>query len=121
LRCTPLEQRRFSRIRVSLLVEYHLCLPETEAPSQGQGILRDISLAGTFFHVEPGTSFQRGQILSLTILAPLPYLEDSGITHLHATGEVVRFEPPGPDHSRPGVALTFVDGPAFCFTAGCTS
>jgi hypothetical protein len=102
-------------------VEFHTRLPDAEIPVQGQGVLRDISLGGTYFHVDPGTSFQPGQILSLTIAAPLPYLEDSGISHLHATGQVVRFEPPGPDQSLPGVALNFLEGPTFCTTTPCMS
>jgi c-di-GMP-binding flagellar brake protein YcgR len=110
----PLERRRFNRITVSLPVEFHTRLPHSDAPYQGQGVLRDISLGGTYLHVDPDTSFQIGQILSLTISAPLPYLEDSDISHLHATGEVVRFEPPGPDRPLPGVALNFLEGPTFC-------
>jgi c-di-GMP-binding flagellar brake protein YcgR len=113
---SPLERRRFSRIMVSLPVEYHTRLPDTDAPFQGRGVLRDISLGGTYFHVDPDVSFQPGQILSLTIFAPLPYLEDSEISHLQATGEVVRFEPPGPDHPQAGVALNFLEGPTFCAT-----
>jgi c-di-GMP-binding flagellar brake protein YcgR len=115
---SPMERRRFNRITVSLPVEYQTRLPDTDAPFQGQGVLRDISLGGTFFHVDPGTSFQLGQILSLVISAPLPYLEDSDISHLHATGEVVRFEPPGPNHSHAGVALNFLEGPTFCAAPG---
>ena len=111
---SPLERRRFSRIMVSLPVEFHTRLPDTDAPFLGQGVLRDISLGGTYFHVDPGTSFQQGQILSLTISAPLPYLEDSGISHLQATGEVVRFDPPTPNRFQGGVALNFLEGPTFC-------
>lgn len=113
---SPLERRRFSRIMVTLPVEYSTRLPDTDAPFQGQGVLRDISLGGTYFHVDPGVSFQPGQILSLTISAPLPFLEESEISHLQATGEVVRFEPPGPDRSQAGVALNFLEGPTFCAT-----
>jgi hypothetical protein len=112
----PMERRRFSRITVSLPVEFNTRLADTDAPFQGQGILRDISLGGTYFHVDPGTSFQQGQILSLTISAPLPYLEDSDITHLQATGEVVRFDPPGANRFQGGVALNFLEGPTFCAT-----
>ena len=111
---SPLERRRFSRILVSLPVEYHTRLPETGVPFQGQGVLRDISLGGTYFHVDPGACFQLGQILSLTIFAPLPYLETSEIAHLQATGEVVRFEPPTPNRPQAGVALNFLESPTFC-------
>lgn len=102
-------------------MEFHTCHPDTDAIHRGQGVLRDISLGGIFFYVDPGILFQQGQVLNLTILAPLPYLEDSGISHLHATGEVVRFEPPGPDQPRPGVALNFLKGPTFCTTTLCMS
>jgi c-di-GMP-binding flagellar brake protein YcgR len=111
-----MERRRFNRIMISLPVEFHTRLPETDAPFQGQGIIRDISLGGAFFHVEHGMPFQPGQILSLSIFAPLPYLEDSNISHLQATGEVVRYEPPAPESSRAGVALNFLEGPTFCAT-----
>jgi hypothetical protein len=110
----PLERRRFNRIMVSLPVEYRTRLPDTDTPFQGQGVLRDISLGGTYFHVDPDIYFQPGQILSLTIFAPLPYLENSSISHLQATGEVVRFEPQGPDRPQAGVALNFLEGPTFC-------
>ena len=113
---SPMERRRFSRIMVSLPVEYHTRLPDTDAPFQGQGVLRDISLSGTYFHVDPDTSFQPGQILSLTVFAPLPYLEDTDITHLQATGEVIRFDPPAPDRPQAGVALNFLGGLTFCAT-----
>ena len=111
---SPLERRRFSRIMVSLPVAYHTRRPDTDAPFQGQGVLRDISLGGTYFHVDPDTCFQPGQILSLTVSAPLPYLEDTDITHLQATGEVVRVDPPAPNRSQAGVALNFLGGLTFC-------
>ncbi|PIU52985.1 MAG: hypothetical protein COS90_08485 [Deltaproteobacteria bacterium CG07_land_8_20_14_0_80_60_11] len=113
---SPMERRRFSRITVSLPVEYHTRLPDTDAPFQGQGVLRDISLGGTYFHVDPDTSFQPGQILSLTVFAPLPYLEDTDITHLQATGEVIRFDPPAPNRPQAGVALNFLGDLTFCTT-----
>jgi hypothetical protein len=61
---------------------------------------------------------QPGQILSLTIAAPLPYLdrEDADISHLQVTGEVVRFDPPGPDRPKAGVALNFLGCLTFCPT-----
>jgi c-di-GMP-binding flagellar brake protein YcgR len=110
----PMERRRFSRIQVSLPVEYQTMLADTETPFRGQGVLRDISLGGTYFHVEPDTYFQKGQVLSLTISAPLPYLDLSGVSHLQATGEVIRFEPSTPTRPQPGVALQFLEGPTFC-------
>ena len=112
----PLERRQFSRIMVSLPVAFHTRLPDTDAPFQGRGVLRDISLSGTYFHVDPSTAFQPGQILSLTVTAPLPYLEDPDITYLQATGEVVRFDPPAPDRPQAGVALNFLGGLTFSAT-----
>jgi c-di-GMP-binding flagellar brake protein YcgR len=113
---SPLERRRFSRIQVALPVEYYTRLPDTGAPVQGRGVSRDISLCGAYFHVNSDTSFHPGQILSLTIAAPLPYLEGNDISHLQATGEVVRFEPATPARPQPGVALNFLAGPTFCAT-----
>ena len=113
---SPLERRRFNRITVTLPVAYHTRLPDTDAPFQGQGVLRDISLAGTYFHVDPGAFFQPGQILSLTVSAPLLYLEDTDISHLQATGEVIRFDPPTPNRPQAGVALNFLGGLTFCAT-----
>jgi hypothetical protein len=113
---SPLERRRFSRIMVSLPVSYHTRLPDTDAPFHGQGILRDISLGGTYFHLDSDSYFQPGQILSLTISAPLPYLEDTDISHLQATGEVIRFDPPTANRPQAGVALNFLGGLTFSGT-----
>jgi c-di-GMP-binding flagellar brake protein YcgR len=108
------ERRRFSRIFISLPVEYCARLPDTDAtPYQGQGCLRDISLSGIYFHIDSDISFQQGQILSLSIFAPLQYLEGHDISHLRATGEVIRFDPPEPDRPLGGVALNFLEGPTF--------
>jgi c-di-GMP-binding flagellar brake protein YcgR len=108
-----LERRRFNRITVTLPVAYDTRLPDTDAPIQGQGVLRDISLGGTYFHVDSDTSFQPGQILSLTVSAPLLYLEDTCTSHLQATGEVIRFDPPAPNRPQAGVALNFLGGLSF--------
>ena len=106
-----LERRRFSRIFVSLPVEYQARIPDTDC--QGQGCLRDISLSGIYFHINSDINFYQGQILSLSIFAPLQYLEGSDISHLRATGEVIRFDPPEPDRPLGGVALHFLEGPTF--------
>ncbi len=110
-----LERRRFNRIFVSLPVEYQARLPDTNTPFQGQGFLRDISLSGIYFHTNTHLCFQQGQILSLSISvsAPLQYLESNDISHLRATGEVIRFEPPEPGQPLGGVALNFLEGPTF--------
>jgi len=111
---SPLERRRFNRITVTLPVTYHTRHPETDAPFQGQGVLRDISPTGSYFHVDPGSYFQQGQILSLMVTAPLLYLEDTDLSHLQATGEVIRFDPPTPNRPQAGVALNFLGGLTFC-------
>jgi hypothetical protein len=113
---SPLERRRFTRITVTLPVAFDTRLPDTDAPFQGQGVLRDISLGGTYFHVESDISFQRGQILSLTVSAPLLYLGDTDLSCLQATGEVIRFDPPTPNRPQAGVALNFLGGLSFCTT-----
>jgi hypothetical protein len=110
---SPLERRRFARITVTLPVAYDTRLPDTDAPFQGQGVLRDISLSGTYFHVDSNISFQPGQILSLTVSAPLLYLEDTDLSHLQATGEVIRFDPPTRNRPQAGVALNFLGGLTF--------
>jgi hypothetical protein len=114
---TSLERRRFSRIVVSLPVEYHARLPDAAPPLKGQGCLRDISLSGIYFHVDSDMSLQQGQILCLSIFAPLQYLEGSDISHLRATGQVIRFDPPAPNRPLAGVALNFLEGPSFAGTA----
>ena len=101
---------------VSLPVDYQTRLSDTDAPFQGQGVLRDISLGGTYFYVDICTSFQLGQIIFLRISAPLHYLEGRDISHLQATGEVVRFDPPAPNRPQAGVALNFLEGPTFGVT-----
>jgi hypothetical protein len=108
-----LERRRFSRIFVSLPVEYLARLPDSCTSRQGQGCIRDISLSGIYFHIDSDITFRQGQILSLSIFAPLQYLEGSDISHLRATGEVIRFDPPEPDQPLGGVALNFLEGPNF--------
>jgi c-di-GMP-binding flagellar brake protein YcgR len=108
-----LERRRFSRIFVSLPVEYYARLPASDVNFQGQGCLRDISLSGIYFHFDSDVAFQQGQILSLSIFAPLQYLEGSDLPHLRATGEVIRYDPPGASRPLGGVALSFVEGPFF--------
>lgn len=108
-----LERRRFNRIFVSLPVEYQARLPDVDIPCQGKGFLRDISLSGIYFHLNSDITLQQGQILSLSIFAPLQYLEGSDLSHLRAIGEVIRFDPPEPNRPLSGVALNFLEGPTF--------
>ena len=86
---SPLERRRFSRYVVPLTVQYQTHCPVSGELHQGQGVLRDISLSGSFFHLDHQPAFQPGQILSLTIAAPLPFQDDR------------RFPPHGPGRGGP--------------------
>jgi c-di-GMP-binding flagellar brake protein YcgR len=113
---SPLERRRFNRITVALPVAYNTRLPDTDTPFHGQGLLRDISLGGTYFHADSGSYFKRGQILSLTVSAPLLYLEDTELSCLQVTGEVIRVDPPTPNCPQAGVALNFLEDLTFCAT-----
>jgi hypothetical protein len=109
----PMERRRFNRLRVPLGVEYQTHLPETGELCQGQGVLRDISLCGSYFHTDQCLNFAPGQILSLTIAASLPYIDLCNTSHLKARAEVVRVDPPGVSGPSYGVALNFVEGLSF--------
>ena len=75
---------------------------------EGQGILRDLSLTGGFFHLVQPVSFKPGQVLYLTIAAPLPLLDSKQTSHFSVKGEVVRLEPAGPANSNHGVAVNFL-------------
>lgn len=110
---SPLENRRFGRLVVPLEVEYHTHLLDTGELHQGKGVLRDISLSGSYLHVTDPAPFQPGQILSLTIHAPLPDLDVRNISRLKARGEVVRLDPPEGEGALYGVAINFVDGLTF--------
>ena len=109
-----LDRRRFSRFIVPLAVRYQVHCPETgKLLCQGEGVLRDLSLSGGYFHLDHPPAFQTGQTLSLTIAAPLPYLESNDISLLTASGEVVRLEPPGPANPNFGVAVNFLQNLSF--------
>lgn len=109
----PLERRRFSRLILPLEVSYQTRCPVSGELHQGQGVLRDISLSGSFFHLDHPVSFQHGQILNLTFAAPLPFLYSQQINHLTTQGKVVRLEPPGPANPRYGVAVNFIQDLSF--------
>ena len=98
---SPIERRRFSRIQVSLPVEYEAMPADSGDPFQGQGVLRDISLGGTYFHVEPDTYFQKGQILSLTISGTLRRIPPAG----HRRGNSLRTLHPHPAPTGGGAAI----------------
>ncbi len=105
------DRRRYGRLMVPLSIEYRT--RENGEFRQGKGMLRDISLSGTYFHAEPSASFQPGQILSLTICAHLPFMDYEEVSHIKAKGTVVRLEPPGPATPHYGVAVHFLEGPTF--------
>ncbi len=110
---SSLERRRFSRLIIPLEVQYRTECPVSGEVHQGQGILRDISLTGSFFHVDHPVDFQTGQLITLTIAAPLPFLDDGHISSFKAQGEVVRLEPPGPAKPNYGIALNFLHDLSF--------
>ena len=110
---SPLERRRFNRLIIPLPVRYQTFHPESGELHQGYGVIRDISLSGSYFHLDHAASFQPGQLLSLTIAAPLPCLDIEHISHFTAQGEVVRLEPPGPANPNYGVAVNFLQNLSF--------
>ena len=105
---SSLERRRFNRFIVPLAVRYQTRSPVSGELHQGRGVARDISLSGSFFHVADPAPFQTGQLLSLTIEAPLPFPDNGQTSLLTAQGEVVRLEPPGPASPALGVAVNFL-------------
>ncbi len=108
-----LDRRRFSRFILPLEVRYETRCPVSGNLCQGQGTLKDISLTGSFFHVDQPVNFQPGQILSLTIAAPLPFFGNDKVSDLAVKGEVIRLEPPGPATSNMGVAVNFIQDLSF--------
>jgi hypothetical protein len=110
---SPLERRRFSRLIIPLPVCYHTFHPESGELHQGCGVIRDISLSGSYFHLDHTVSFLPGQLLSLTIAAPLPGLDFEPISHFTAQAEVIRLDPPGPANPNYGVAVNFLQNLSF--------
>ena len=104
---SSMDRRRFCRIIISLPVRYQIQSPEDGAWHQGQGVIKDISLSGCFFHPDQPVAFQPGQFLYLAITAALPFLDSVLDPHLTATGKVVRLEPPGIADANYGVAVSF--------------
>ncbi len=102
---SPLERRRHARLFVSLRIHYQTRNPESGEIEQGCGIIRDISLSGSYFHLDDDAPFQPGQILFLTIDTTMPFLDIDSISYLKAEGEVIRVEPRGPANPRFGVAV----------------
>ena len=109
----PMERRRFNRLLIPLPIRYETYHRESGELLQGRGVLRDISLSGSFFHLDQEAPFQTRQLLYLTIMAPLPFLNNGPVSQLSAQAEVVRLEPPGPSDPRYGVAVNFFDNLSF--------
>ncbi|MDP3182348.1 MAG: PilZ domain-containing protein [Desulfobaccales bacterium] len=110
---SPMENRRFGRLLLPLSMEYNIRLPDSGEYHSGQGVTRDISLSGAYILCEPPTPLMPGQILDLTIAAPLPYLDIDEVSHLKAQGEVLRLDPPVLAGQHYGVAISFLDGLSF--------
>jgi hypothetical protein len=82
-------------------------------PCTGLGVLRNFSLGGSYLELCPPVALQPGQILALTIMAPLPHLDTPEISSIAATGEVLRLDPQLPGSSGCGLAVRFLTGPSF--------
>jgi c-di-GMP-binding flagellar brake protein YcgR len=108
-----MERRRYGRLVVPLSVQYRAHHPETGEVHQGQCVTRDISLGGVYLFCESPFPIRAGQILDLTIAAPLPYLDLHDTSHLRAQGEVLRLDPPGPDSPHWGAAVAFQNNLTF--------
>ncbi len=104
-----MERRRYGRLLVPLQVDYQVRSAETGELQVGQGVTRDIGLGGAYFCCDSPGPLGQGQILDLTIAAPLPHLDLPDTTHLKARGEVLRLDPPGPANPYWGVAISFLD------------
>lgn len=98
---------------VTLEVEYCTNLPGTQEMRHGQGVIRNFSLSGAYFFSEPPIPLVPGQVVQLNISTSLPQLDLLGTSHIQATGEVVRLEPPESSSYQHGIAVTFLDGPVF--------
>jgi c-di-GMP-binding flagellar brake protein YcgR len=111
------ERRRFQRILVTLPVEYSAFHPESGEILEGQGILKDFSLSGVFFHALEPIPLQLGHTLTLTIITPLAPLSRHDSSHIQVRAEVVRLESPSPESDYHGVAASFLEFPFFINTA----
>jgi hypothetical protein len=107
------ERRRFQRLLVTLPMEYTAYHPESGEYHQGQGILKDFSLSGVYFHSLDPVPFQPGHTLTLTISTPLAPLSHQDAPCIQAHAAVVRLEGPSPDSGYHGVAVSFLSYPCF--------
>jgi len=107
------DRRRFQRLLLTLPVEYSACLPESGEIHQGQGILKDFSLSGVYFHSLEPVPLQPGHTLTLTISTLLAPLSHHDFPFIQAQAEVVRLEAASPDTVYHGVAVSFLGYPSF--------
>lgn len=102
------DRRRANRLRAPLPVAYVVFVPDTPQPLQGQGILKDISLTGLFFHVPPDFWFGLGQTVDITVASTPADLENPQAALIKALGKVVRLIPPDRNNPNVGVAVHFL-------------
>jgi hypothetical protein len=107
------ERRRFQRLLVTLPVEYTAFHPESGEMHQGEGVLRDFSLSGVYFHAVEPVPLEPGNIVMLTITTPLAPLNHLDSSQIQAQAEVVRLDEPSQENCYHGVALSFLEFPSF--------
>ena len=112
------DRRRFQRLLVTLPVEYIACHPESGELHQGQGILRDFSLSGVYFHSLEPTPLLPGHLLTLHITTPLAPLSNQYTSHIQVRAAVVRLEVASIENGYQGVAVSFLDFPCFLNSTG---
>jgi hypothetical protein len=115
------EKRRFQRLLVTLPVEYTAWHPDSDELYQGQGVLRDFSLSGVYFHSLDPIPLQPGHLLTLQISTPLAPLSHLDPTHIQAHAAVVRLDEPATENGYRGVAASFLDFPAFLNLTNCVN
>lgn len=107
------DRRRFQRLLVTLPVEYIASNPVTGELYHGQGVLRDFSLSGVYFHSLEPFPLLPGHTLTLIITTPLASLCHQDDSHIQASAEVVRLEASSREDGSPGVAVSFRGFPCF--------
>lgn len=107
------EKRRFQRLLLKLPLEFSSFHPESGEYHAGQGVLKDFSLSGVYFHSQEPLPLQPGHILNIIISTPLPPLSQFDHTHIQVRGEIVRLEGPCPEKGHHGVAVNFLEFPSF--------
>ncbi|MGQ9688371.1 MAG: PilZ domain-containing protein [Desulfobaccales bacterium] len=111
------ERRRFQRLLVTLLVEYSAYHLETGELHQGEGLVKDFSLGGVYFHTLEPIPFQPGHVIHLTIITPLAPLSHLDSSHIQVQAEILRLDEPTEENGCHGVAASFLHYPSFLFAA----